>query len=950
MNSVAESSYHFGEYRFLPRQQLLLRNDNPVRVGARALDLLEVLVERQGELVSKSDLIRCAWPKTFVHESNLKVNIAALRRALAPTRVDFPYIVTVPGRGYRFAAPVRIIPGQVPISPPQAAIDRTPQAPRVLVGREHDVIELAGRLRDRSFVTVVGPAGVGKTTVAVAAARELAERFEDGTCFVDLAAIDDPQLVCAAIASALGSGLALVDLFVGIVESLRLSSKLLILDNCEHVLAAAALVAERIRSALPHIGIIATSREPLRSRAESVYRLPPLRSPAGDMRIDGRQAMTFSAVELFVARARDAADYVLNDHDAPVVAEICRRLDGIPLAIELAAPRLRICNPATLLRHLNQSFELLSGGARTAPLRHQALQATLDWSYRLLSDDEAMLLRFLSVFAGAFTLEDVLGSAGNIAGSPDDLAACLESLASKSLVSQTFTGNRLYYRLLDGTRSYAAERLRLAGEQRRTCEKHANYLQRLFERAEAEREQRTRDDWIAIFGRHANDLRKAIDWAFGEDGALETGLRLSCAALPLWDELSFVGESRGRIRAALDVSKKLPQCDPVLRMKLLFAHTRGLVFAERHGAEAEAACRESVDLARAIGNSDDQLRALWAQANLLSFAGNHRAALASLDQASALAERTNNSSVAITLARFRHMIAFYHGDIAGAHEGLQRLAEQHNRLDRRPRISSADLYVVIRVSLAVVGWVRGDTVEAARTAAAAFEGAKTIGHRISQSNALALAVIPIAVWSGDLDAAQRGLSALTENLNQRDLANWAPVAHFFDAAIRHQRGESDAVDRMQAAVDEIIATNFLIRAPMYLCMLAETALEHGRIELARSSIADAFVQAEHTDEVWCQAELLRVHGLVEQARGDNERAEKLLLRAMQTAADAGALSFQLRSAFALARFWAVAGRVEAVAVLDQACALFASDLRDKDIVSARRLLTQLRGELRQSPG
>jgi predicted ATPase/DNA-binding winged helix-turn-helix (wHTH) protein len=946
VNSVAESSYYFGEYRFIPRQQLLLRNDNPVRVGARALDLLEVLVERQGELVSKSDLIRCAWPTTFVHESNLKVNIAALRRALAQPRVDFPYIVTVPGRGYRFAAPVRIIPGQIPASPSQSAIDRTPQAPRLLVGREHDVIELTRRLHDRNFVTVVGPAGVGKTTVAVAAARQLADRFVDGTCFVDLAAIDDPQLVCAAIASALGSGSGLVDLFVGIVEALRVSNRLLILDNCEHVLAAAALVAERLRSAVPHIGIIATSREPLRSRAESVYRLPPLRSPASDISVSGQQAMTFSAVELFVARAGEAAGYVLSDLDAPIIADICRRLDGIPLAIELAAPRLRICDPATLLRHLNQSFELLSGGSRTAPLRHQALQATLDWSYRLLSDDEAALLRFLSVFAGAFTLEDVLGSAGDMASSPDDIAACLESLASKSLISQTFTGNRLYYRLLDGTRSYAAERLRLAGEHQRACEEHAAYLLRLFERAETEREARARDDWMAAFGRHANDLRKAIDWAFGEGGAPETGLRLTCVALPLWDELSSVGESRARIRTALDASKKLPQCDPVLRMKLATAHTRGLIFAERLDPDAEAACRESVRLAEMIGNTDQQLRALWGLATLQSFSGHHGAALASLDQFDALAERMNNRSFALALARFRHMMAFYHGDTIGAYEGLKQLAIQHPRLDGRPRISQADLYVVIRVSLAFVAWVRGDTVEAARMAVASFEGAKAIGHLISQSNALALAVIPIALWSGDLATAQHGSTTLTESLNQRDLANWAPVAHFLEAAIGHQRGDLDAIDRMRIAVDEILAANFLIRAPIYLCMLAEAALERGRIELARSSIDQALLQADRLGESWCEAELLRVQGLIEQACGDNDRGEQLLLRAMQTARETGALSFQLRSAVALAGCRRAEGRIkDAVAVLEQACGLFASDVRDRDIVSARRLLEQLRGEL-----
>ena len=950
LGAIGEGAYCFGEYRFLPRRQLLLRGEHPIRLGARALDLLQILIERQGELVSKSDLIRFAWPDTFVHESNLKVNIAALRRALPQERTELPYIVTVAGRGYRFAAPVRLETGaaQTSTMPPQGVFDNSLREPRTLVGRDDDVTELTTRVCDRRFVTIVGPAGVGKTTVAVAAARRLAKRFGDGACFVDLAAINDPRLVCAAIASSLGSGAGLVDLLVGIVESLRSTNKLLILDNCEHVLTATALVAEHIHFALPHIGIIATSREPFSSQAENIYRLPPLRFPASDMRIDGHpQAMAFPAIELFVARAEEAAGYRLSDLDAPIVADICRRLDGIPLAIELAAPRLKTCDPATLLRHLSQSFELLNYGARTASLRHQALQATLDWSYRLLSDAEAALLRLLSVFAGAFTLEDVLGIASDIGASPGDIAVCLEILASKSLVSQTVTDTSLQYRLLDATRSYAGERLRAEGEHRRACAGHASYLRRLFERAEAEWGWRARQDWVATYGRRTNDLRKAIDWAFGEEGDAEMGLRLTVAAIPLWDELSSMGESRQRARTALDAAKVIAQCDPTLQMKLATAHARGLTFAERLEPEAEAACLESVRLADMNGDADYQLRSVWGLAVLQSFAGRHRDVLTSLDRFDAIADRTGDRSAAPAGARFRHMTRFYRGDIVGAHEALKQLATQHDKLADRSRISrfQVDPYVVIRVSLAFVAWVRGDTLEAVRTAKAAVDGATAIEHLVSQSNALALAAIPIALWTGDLDAAERHLTLLVDNLNQRDLASWAPLSHFFGAAIRHQRGDSDAVDQMSVAADEILASNFLIRAPIYLSMLAEAALQHGQAHLARSSIDAAFAHAERQDEAWCQSELLRVLGLVEQNHGERGRAEQTLLRAVQTADQAGALSFQLRAASDLAESWARTGRGSAaVALLDPICRQFASDMASIDVGKARRVLERVRSE------
>jgi len=955
LRPVSEGAYFFDEYRFFPRRQLLLRGQVPVRVGARALDLLQLLLERQGELVSKADLIRFAWPDTFVHESNLKVNIAALRRSLPQDQPNLPYIVTVPGRGYRFAAPVRFETASASSGAPSqggGGFDRHPQGPHLLIGREDDVAELTRRVRERGFVTIVGPAGVGKTSLAVATARELGERYGDGVCFVDLAAINDPQLVCAAIASALGSGAGLVDLLVGIVEALRSRDMLLILDNCEHVLAATALVAEHIHLALPDVGIIATSREPLHSKTENVYRLPPLRCPADDLRLDGRQAMAFPAVELFVTRAQEATGFGLSDPDAPVIADICRRLDGIPLAIELAAPRLKSCDAATLLRHLNESFDLLNYGPRTAPLRHQALQATLDWSYRLLSEAEASLLRHLSVFSGLFTTEDVLGITSNIVASPGETAACLENLASKSLVSQTLTDGKAAYRLLDTTKSYAAERLRAEGEHRHACESHAVYLLDLFERAEAEWKWLAREEWMATYRPRANDLRKAIDWAFGPEGDVETGLRLSAAAIPLWDELSSVAECRQRVRTALDIAKRTAHPDLELQMKLATAYARSLSFTARLEPEAEAACRESVRLAELKGDTDYQLRAVWGLAVLQSFAGRHRDVLASLDRFDAISERAKDRSAAASGARFRIMTQFYRGDIVGAHDALMRLARQHDRLAQRTRISrfQVDPYVVIRVSLAFVGWVRGDTLEAVRTAGAAVDGAAATEHLVTQSNALALAFIPIAIWMGDLDAAEQHLNLLDDNLNQRNLASWAPLSHFFRAAIHHQLGKADAVEQMRIAVNEILASKFLIRAPIYLGMLAEAALERGRIELARASIAAALTHAEQLDEAWCQPELLRVLGRIEYQHGDRVRGEQALIRAVQAAGEAGALSFQLRAAADLADVWAEAGAASvAIAMLEPICLRFADDGAGSDVARARHTLDRLRSNISSGP-
>jgi predicted ATPase/DNA-binding winged helix-turn-helix (wHTH) protein len=941
--------YAFGKHRFLPRRQLLVYGEAPVRVGARALDLLQLLIERQGELVSKSDLIRFAWPDIFVHESNLKVNIAALRRALQQDRNELPYIVTVSGRGYRFAVPARL---ETTLASTLTALSgdhcnaSLPALPSP-VGRDDDIAALAAAVSEGSVVTIVGPAGVGKTTVAVAAARQLAERLPHGACFVDLAAINDPQLVCAAVASALGLSAGLADLLVGIVAALRSTNRLLILDNCEHVLSTAASLAAHIRESVPQVGIIATSREPLRVLSENVYRLPPLQCPADDMPVDGTQAMAFPAVALFVMRAQETSGYCLTDHDAPAVADICRRLDGIPLAIELAAPRLQTYDAATLLQHLSRSFGLLNHGPRSAPLRHQALQTTLDWSYRLLSDTEARLLRLLSVFAGAFTRDDVLGVTSEHDTPPSESATCLVNLVSKSLVSQTYAGGRLQHRLLDATRSYARERLRAEGEHRRACEAHARYLLRLFKQAEAEWARLPREDWLASYGQRAPDLRKAIDWAFCADGDPEIGIRLTVAAIPLWDELSSVGESSQRVRTALQAVKAVPDCDPILQMKLATAHARSLAFAERLDPGAEAACLESVRLAQMNGDADYHLRSVWGLAVLQSFAGRHREAAASLDQLDAIAKRARDHRAQPASARFRYMTQFYRGEIVRAHDALRQLARHCDTPDRNPQTSrfQIDPYVVTRTSLAFVSWVRGDTAEAVKTATLALDSAKAIKHVVSESNALALAVIPIVLWTGNLDAAERHVARLIETLNQKGLTSWGPLSDFFHATIRHRRGESDAVEAMQNAADRILSAGSLLRAPIYLSMLAEAALERDQVQLARASIATAIAQAEQQDEAWCQAELLRVLGLVERSLGKQSSAEGTLRRAVTTASQTGALSFQLRAACNLADGWARAGRRRAaVALLDPICQRFAPAIDDTDVAHARRILDRMRDD------
>lgn len=464
----AERPISFPPFHLYPAQRLLLDAGKPLRLGSRALDILIALVERPGELIGKDELIARVWPNTFVEGGNLKVHIAALRRALGDGQDGRRYIATAPGRGYCFVAPIARSGEPIslaPLSTDASSAHNLPARLGRMIGRADTVRVLAGQLPRQRFVTMVGPGGIGKTTVALAVGEAMVAAYEHGVWFVDFGPLSDSFLVPSALASALGVESRADNPMPAVLAFLRDKQMLLVLDNCEHVIGPAAVVAAEILKAAPRAHILATSREPLRAAGEHVHRLSPLETPPATPRLTAAEALCFPSIQLFAERAAEAQDeFALSDANASIVADICRRLDGIALAIELAAARIGTLGVSGLAARLDDRFRLLTNGRRTALPRHQTLRATLDWSYEWLSEQERKVLRRLAIFESAFTLDaaSAVGTGGPIAA--PDVVDCVANLVAKSLIVADVGDTIVHYRLLETTRAYALEKLAESGE------------------------------------------------------------------------------------------------------------------------------------------------------------------------------------------------------------------------------------------------------------------------------------------------------------------------------------------------------------------------------------------------------------------------------------------------------------------------------------------------------
>lgn len=937
---MTERAYSFGPFRFLPSQQLLLEGTNPVRLGSRGLALLATLVERPGEVVSKAELMARVWPSTMVEASNLKVNMSALRRALGEGQSDRRYVATVTGHGYRFVAPVQISAPDIPPAPvPTPGPHNLPASSSRTIGRAATVDALLKQLSQHRLITIVGAGGIGKTTVALAVAETLIADYDHGVWLVDLAPLRDASLVPRAVASSLGLTISSQDTQAALADYLRDRRTLIVLDNCEHLIEAAAGLAEQVIGSVSGVRILATSREPLRIRGERVHRLAPLENAPASVGLTAAEALAFPAVQLFVERATASVeDFELHDADAPVVAEICRKLDGIALAIELAATRIDAFGPSELSKLLDDRFRLLGQSRRTALPRHRSLAAALDWSYDLLSMEERLVLNRLSVFAGSFSLESATAVAADGRVTGRDVIDGIENLVAKSLVAANASGAAVRYRLLDTTRSYAQQKLTEGREMAALLQRHAEHHRDTLSRAADAAEARLSAD----YGYTIDDVRGALGWAFSANGDPAIGVSLTVAAIPLWMHLSLIDECRLGIDRAL-ASDRLHRTDRD-DMKLHAGLAAALLHERGPLPEVDAVWTKALEIAERLGDREYQLRPLWGLAIGRFYVGDYRPALDLLKRYRGVAREKGDVADLLSCDRLIGSTLHYLGDQREARRELEHVLARHLSVERSHIARfQYDQRVAAKYNLTHILWISGFPEQARRMAQSALADAEATGHAFSVSNVLIHGACPLALYVGDLATAERLVDRLQDHLAAHARAVGRAHGDCLRGMLLIAKGDQAGMHFLQRGIDRLTEVRFRLRYPFSLSILALGLHAAGQTRAACTAIEQALEWCERSDERWCMAEVLRIHGCFLEADGAVAAAESRYRQSLDWARRQGALSWELRTATSLAQLWQRQGRArEAEQILSSVYDRFTEGFDTADLGRARALLEALR--------
>jgi len=945
--SLTHGVVSFGPFHLFAAERQLKKGDKPVQLGGRALDTLIALVERAGEVITQRELIARVWPDVTVEEANLRGHIANLRKALGDGREDARYIVTVPGRGYCFVAPITAAALQS--SPPRQAtvsdwLHRLPPRLTRVIGRDDTIRVLSAQLMMYRFVSIVGAGGVGKTTVAVSVANALLDGFNGAVFFIDLATLTDAKLVPTTVARALGLVVQTKDPLRSLPDFIGDRKILLVLDNCEHVIDSAATLAERVVGETPQTHVMTTSREALQVEGEHVHLLYALDCPPDDVSLTSMQALNYPATQLFMERAvASGHEAALSDSNAPIVTKICRQLDGIPLAIELAAGRAGSLGIRGVGELLDNRFSLVWHGRRTALPRHQTLNAMLDWSYNLLSEYEKAVLGRLSVFVGDFTLEAARFVAADAEMDEATATEAIASLLAKSLISKTKSRESTDYRLLETTRTFSAAKLAECGEANRVARRHAKFFSE-FLRHDQLVQSRFGEHDLSGYAAQVGNVRAALRWAFSDDGALTLGVELAAWAAPLFVGLSLLEECIRwceRALAGLDDTAQGTRQEMILQEALALS----LMYSGGNSDQVRAAIERGLHLEETFGHVLRKLQLFLSLYSLLMRLADFRGALKVAEQSATFAETTKDPA-GLLVADFMLGGAYHYiGDQSAAQfygeRAMARAAELGTPV---PNFVGFDHRTYAPVSLTRALWLRGFSDRARSIAKSAIDEAVSGVHAISICVSLAYGS-PVFLWSGELRSVENYTARLIEYAGRHSIEPYRAVGLGLKGAVAIARDELETgIDLLRAALEILTTLRLNIFVTEFMGALADGLRKHGQVEEALLTINRAIERATDCGSTFEMAELLRIKAqvLAVMPQHGRDSAINCLTGALAVAKAQSALALELRSTIDLAYFLAEGGRRDqARHDLALIYGRFTEGFDTADLRAARQLMAEL---------
>jgi predicted ATPase/DNA-binding winged helix-turn-helix (wHTH) protein len=886
----------FGSFELNVTERALKKADEAIPLGARAFDILIALIDRAGEVVTKNELMAKAWPDVTVEEGSLRVHLSALRKALGDGQFSNRYISNVQGHGYRFVAPVIRRAEKQDKGSGFAGSSNLPPALGRMVGRDDAVHEIRTRLEAERLITVLGAGGIGKTTVAVAVGHAASTDFPDGVFFIDLSTLRHKEQVIGAVASAVGLDHQFADREDSLFKFLRTRKVLVIFDSCEHLIERTAELANGILRHAPDVCMLATSREALRTADESAFRLYPLDCPPEQAGLTAIEALSYPAVRLFVERVSARGNnFSLGDDEAPVVAEICRRLDGVALAIELAAGRAAIFGIRDTLVRLGSRLDLLKFGRRTANPRHQTLRATLDWSHDHLSVLERIVMRRVAIWVGGFTLEAALAVAEEQGIGQSDIVNAIGGLVEKSLIGSATDHRGISFRLLDTTRTYALEKLNASGEADCIAARHADFLTRVLESKSVDRFE---------FGGYLGNVRAALEWSFGPGGNDSAAIGLAAAAAQLFLAMSLLSECRTWMERAID--RITTDCDLRHRMEIHASLALSLMFTEGNSERVRDAFQSALAFAERREDSYQQLRLLSGLSmyfhRTFDAAGSMKLAL----RGEAVARKTGSPEDAILADSMLGAAHYMLGDQLQAQQHLERALHGAPRFRRFNATQYLfDSRTTSLFNLTRSHWLTGNLDRAALYAEMTIDEAERSDHPIALCRAL-IFTMSVYFWIDDLQRVDLNLSRLLTTAEKYSLAPYHAVAWGQRGRYLIRAGRmTDGMQHLRDCLEKLRVLHYEMLAPDFVADLAVClAKQNERAEaltLLDESIAVQIKSKRplHVPALFLARGLAFASGQV----ADIPSAELCLQEAMILAEQQSGLSFQLRAGLELARIW-----------------------------------------------